>query len=76
MYTALQGYSLSFSTEIIKISFHRDQSGLDYLFVVKICDLQVLCTIVGVYVVLLGIDLGFGGGGFFLPVLNEPGGWR
>ena len=66
---SLQGYSLSFSTEIIKISFHRDQSGLDYLFAVKICDLHILSRIVGVYTVLLGIDLGFGGG-FFLPCVK------
>lgn len=45
MYT-LQGYSLSFSTEIIKISFHRDPSGLDYFFAVKICVLQLLASCV------------------------------
>lgn len=67
VHCSLQGYSLSFSTEMIKISFHRDQSGLDYLFAVKIWDLQVLSRIVGVYMVLLRIDLGFGGGVFSSP---------
>lgn len=65
VHCSLQGYSLSFSTEIIKISFHRDQSGLEYLFAVKIWDLQLLSRIVGVPMVLLGIDLGFDGGFFF-----------
>jgi len=58
VHCCLQGYGLSFSTEIIKISFHSDQSGLDYLSAVKIWDLQVLPRIVGVCVVLLELIWG------------------
>lgn len=54
------GVQLVLPAEITHISFHRDQSGLDILCAVQICDLQVVSRI-GVHVVLLEIDLGFGG---------------
>lgn len=72
VHCSLQGYSLSFPTESTKISLQRDQSGLDCLL---LWDLQVLSMIGGVYMVLLGVDLGFGGR-VFPSCINEPGGWR
>lgn len=64
---SLQGYGLSFSTKIMKISFHRDQSGLDYLFAGKIWDLQVILRTVGAGMVLCEIDVVFTGGFFSFP---------
>lgn len=72
VHCSLQGYSLAFPAESTKISLQRDHSGLDYLL---LCDLQVLSRTVGVYMVLLGVDLGFGGR-VFPPCIDEPGGWR
>lgn len=60
MHCSLQGYSLSFIAEIIKISFHRDLSGLGCLLL-RFVVCRSFSRIVGVHMVLLGVDLGFGG---------------